>query len=429
MLGRCKLKLRFRKKSRAEWLTLFVLVMPFLFFLLMDILHFPSLVKYTIDVGWVCLLTLLVYKRRRLPNMQSAGLFKIAGAFFLLTLIGFLYNYYSGLYYLWGMRNNLRFFVFFFACVFFLNTQSVENYMKFFEKLFWINLPVVLYQFFVLGKEQDLLGGIFGVGRGCNGYTNIFLLIIVTRSVLRYLNGEEKLFMCLLKSAVAMMIAALSELKMFFIELVLVVAMTMILTRFSFRKLWISCAIVLGIVGGIRLLAYVFPLYEGWFTIERIWRAATNKAGYTSSNDINRLTVVSFALNRFLPTGLNKLFGLGLGNCDFAAFDFLTTPFYRQYGRLNYVWFSSAFLILETGLVGLMTYCSFFVYLYFAAGKRKREKKAPTVYCQMAQILSAMCLVLVVYNGSLRTEAAFMMYFVLSLPFLPWERAHGKSNQ
>ena len=171
-------------------------------------------------------------------------------------------------------------------------------------------------------------------------------------------------------------------------------------------------------------------MYDDWFSLERIWKSATSSAGYTSSNDINRLTVVSFALNRFLPNNIDKLFGLGLGNCDYASFDFLTTPFYRQFGRLNYVWFSSAFLILETGLVGIIIYCVFFGYLYFAAGKRNRERKAPVVYCQMAQILSVMCLVLVVYNGSLRTEAAFMMYFVLSLPFLPWEvRADKEMNK
>lgn len=426
--GICGLKLKFRRKGQAEWMTLFVLVMPFFFFLLMDVMHFPPIVKYVVDIGWLFLLFALLRKQRNLPNVQSIRLFQIAGAFFALTLVGFLFNYISGFYYLWGMRNNVRFFVFFFACICFLNERSVENYLTFFDKVFWINVPVVLYQYFVMGKEQDHLGGIFGVGKGCNGYANIFLLIIVTYSILRYIYAKEKLILCLLKCAVAMVIAALSELKMFYIELVLVVVLAMLLTRFSFRKLWITIAIALGILAGIRLLIYIFPMYDDWFTLERIWESATSKSGYTSSNDINRMTAISFALNRFLPTKIDKLFGLGLGNCDFASFDFLISPFYRQYGRLNYAWFSSAFLILETGLIGLTIYCAFFAYLYFAAGKRSKEKKAPAVYCQMGQILSAICLVLVFYNGSLRTEAAFMMYFVLSLPFLPWEKAHEQIN-
>lgn len=422
------MKLRFRKKSQAEWTTLFVLVMPFCFFLLMHFMHLPSLVKYTVDIGWIFLLFLLLLKQRSLPNVQAIKLFQIVGAFFAFSLVGLIFHYISGIYYLWGMRNNVRFYVFFFACICFLNYRSIEHYMKFFDKLFWLNMPVVLYQYFVMGKEQDHLGGIFGVGKGCNGYTNIFLLIIVTLSILRYLYSEEKLTPCLSKCGLSMMIAALSELKMFFIELVLVVVLAMMLTRFSFKKLWITIAIGLGILAGIQLLIYIFPTYDDWFTLEKIWKSATSKSGYTSSNDINRMTAVSFALNRFLPTTIDKLFGLGLGNCDFASFDFLITPFYRQYGSLNYVWFSSAFLVLETGLVGLVLYGVFFVYLYFAAGKRNQEGRAPVIYCQLAQIMSMICLVLIVYNGSLRTEAAFMMYFVLALPFLSWETEQRKNT-
>lgn len=416
------MKLRFRKKSQAEWVTLFVLVMPFCFFLLTQLLHLPTLLKYTIDIGWIFLLALLVLKQRRLPNIQAIELLQVVGAFYICSLIGFGFHYISGAYYLWGLRNNIRFFVFFFACICFLNNRSIEHCFAFLNKVYWINVPVVLYQYLVMGKGQDNLGGIFGVGRGCNGYTNIFLLIVVTFSVLRYLHYEEKLSECLVKCAVAMMIAALSELKMFFLELVLVALMAMVLTRFSFRKLLISVAIAAGIIAGIRLLVYVFPMYDDFFTMEGILKVTASKRGYASSNDISRMTAVSFALDRFLPTRMDKLFGLGLGNCDFASFDFLITPFYRQYGNLNYMWFSSAFLVLETGLVGLALYGAFFVYLFFAAGKRKQEGSAPDIYCQLAQIMSVICLVLIVYNGSLRTEAAFMMYFVLAVPFIPWDK-------
>ena len=417
--------IKIRKKKQPEWITLFVLVMPFLFFLLMECMYFPSLVKYVIDIGWLLLMFYLLRVKRKLPNAQAVGLLRISGAFFALSFVGFLFHYISGWYYLWGIRNNIRFFVFFFACICFIKEHSVEKYLKFFEQLFWINVPAILFQYFVLGKDQDHLGGIFGTERGCNGYTNIFLLIIVTYTILRYMHAEEKLFPCLLKCAVAMIIAALSELKMFYIEMVAVIALAMIVTKFSFRKVLITLAIVVGILAGIRLLIYVFPMYDDWFSLEKIWKSAASNTGYTSSNDINRITAVSFALKRFLPTNMDKLFGLGMGNCDYASFDFLITPFYRQYGRLNYTWFSSAFLVLETGLVGLVIYCWFFVALFFAAGKRNQERQAPVVYCKMAQILSLMCLVLVVYNSSLRTEAAFMMYFILALPFLPW-KTEGK---
>lgn len=419
------MKLRFRRKSQAEWVALFVMVMPFCFFLLTQLLHLPTSIKYTIDIGWIFLLFLLVLKKRSLPNAQAIKLFHIVGAFFICSLCGIAFHYISGIYYLWGIRNSIRFFVFFFACICFLSSKSVDHYFVFFNKLYWINVPVVLYQYLVMGKEQDNLGGIFGVGRGCNGYTNIFLLIVITLSILRYMHFKEKLMICLAKCVIAMLIAALSELKMFFFELLIVATAAMLLTRFSFRKLLIGITIAAGIFIGVRLLIYIFPMYDDFFTKEGILKLITSKKGYTSSNDISRLTAIPVALNRFLSTNIDKLFGLGLGNCDFASFDFLITPFYRQYGNLNYVWFSSAFLVLETGLVGLILYDAFFVYLFFAAGKRNQEGSAPVIYCQLARIMSLICLVLIFYNASLRTEAAFMMYFVLAVPFMPWEKQKG----
>ena len=137
------------------------------------------------------------------------------------------------------------------------------------------------------------------------------------------------------------------------------------------------------------------------------------------SNDMNRLTAFSISLNRFLLKGSEKLFGLGLGNCDYStAFTFLATPFYLQNRLLHYTWFSSAFLLLETGIVGLCLYLLFFVAVFINAGKRGRTGKANIVYCQMAQIMSIIGCLMVIYNSSLRIEAAYMLFFVLAVPFV-----------
>lgn len=40
------------------------------------------------------------------------------------------------------------------------------------------------------------------------------------------------------------------------------------------------------------------------------------------------------------------------------------------------------------------------------------------LYCQMGKIMAVMSVIMIFYNGALRTEAGYMMYFVLSLPFI-----------
>lgn len=417
------MKIKFRRKSQAEWLVLFVWVMPFAFFLLMNILRLPSLVKYTVDIGWIALLISMIRSRINLPNIQAKTLGIIAGVFFFMTLIGFLLNYQSLLYYFWGLRNNARFFVFFFACICFLSGQSIEAYLRFFDGLFWLNLPAVLYQYFVLGKTQDYLGGIFGIEKGCNGYMNIFLVIIVTKSILYYMYQKENLTQCLVKVAVALMIAVLSELRIFFLEFVIIVILATVITKFSYRKLWVLIGAMVGVLVAVQMFTALFPEFSGWFSLESIWKTASSKSGYTGRNDLNRMTAVSIVLNRFLPSGLDKLFGLGLGNCDYASFDFLITPFYRAYKNLNYSWFSTAFLVLETGVAGLSLYIAFFVAIYFFANKRKKIAQGNLIYCQLAQIMAVLSVSIIIYNSSMRTEAAYMMYFILSLPFIRNEKA------
>lgn len=420
------MNIRLQRKSVWEWLVLFVLAMPFALAFFTELLGLPSALKYTVDIGWAVLLLGLLANRIRLPDRSAAGLLMLAFLFFALTPIGVLTHFQSPLYYLWGLRNNLRFFVFFFACICFLREERAAQCLGLLDLLLWINLPLVLYQFFTLDKEGiyfgDYLGGIFGMQVGCNGYMNIFLMIVVARSVLRYMNHQESLLRCGINCVIALLIAAISELKIFFLEFAAIVALASLITRFSFRKLWIILGGILGMLVAIRMIYVLFPAFDGWFRLDRIWDTITSEKGYTGYNDMNRMTAVSMSLDRFLLSPWEKLFGLGMGNCDHANFDFLVTPFYRANNKLNYSWFSSAMLVLETGLAGLVLYVLFFVVLYFAAHGRQRRKQADLLHCQLARIMALMCLVLILYNNSLRMESAYMIFFILSLPFLGRER-------
>ena len=402
--------------------------MPFAFSLLIDFLQLPSLIKYTLDVAWIGLLFFWFRLRMGMPNIHVKKLAAIVGTFFLLALFGFLLNYQSVLFFLWGIRNNFRFYIFFFSCICFLRERSIDYYLKFFDVMFWLNIPVLIFQYFVLGKSGDYLGGIFGTERGCNGYINIFLVIVVTKTLLLYMSNQENFRATLLKLAAALLVAALCELKVFFLELIIIIFFSTFLTRFSFRKMWIILGASLGIAMALQVLALIFPEFSGWFNPENIWKIATSKRGYTSNNDMNRLTAVSIALDRFLPSGIDKIFGLGLGNCDYASFDFLVSPFYKAYWRLNYTWFSTSFLVLETGIAGLGVYIYFFVALYFGANRIRKSETGNVLRCQMAQILAVISIFIVIYNSSMRTESAYMMYFILSLPFIRKEHSEINSD-
>lgn len=425
------MKISIGRKTQSEWLVLFVLTMPFLFFVLMDMFHLPSAVKYLIDIAWVALLVFLVVGRQKLPSREIKKVYFGIGSFVAITALVYILEYQSIVYYLWGMRNNFRYYVFLAACVMFLTVKSATAYFHLMDKLFFVNVLLSLFQFFVLRVRQDYLGGIFGTEKGCNGYTNIFLMVVLGWHILNYLNGKESFKACAARCFSGLLIAALAELKVFFVEFALIVVLASVFTRYSSKKLWIIAVASLAMLIGLEIINRLFPHFANWFSTQRILDMLSSTKGYTNQNDMNRLTFFSISMDRYLDTWPRKLFGLGLGNCDYAAgFDFLTTPFHTVNRALNYTWFSSAFMLLETGVVGLGLYILVFVQVYFGARQREKKGQADPTFCQLARIMAVMCPILVIYNSSLRTEAGYMVYFVLALPFLKKDGRYavGKSR-
>ena len=166
------------------------------------------------------------------------------------------------------------------------------------------------------------------------------------------------------------------------------------------------------------LLTVVFPDFEGFFSLDWFVEAGGSDKGYTSSGDLNRLNAIAKINELWLKTPWQRLFGLGLGNCDTSSFEIVNTPFFKAYGDMHYTWLSYAFMYLECGWIGLIFYYGFFMLVYL--GARRIEKRSDGIvktYCRMSRILAIMCMIIAVYNSSLRTEAGYMMFFALSVPF------------
>lgn len=413
------MKLRIKKRSQAEWLIMYIFILPFAFSFLMDMLFFPAFIRYTIDLALVLLLLIMYINKRTLEDSNVTGIMLVVVVFILVTIVGLVLEYQSIIYYLWGMRNNIRFYLFFLLCTIVMKRDDADFCMKLMDSLFYVNAIVALYQGFILNEHQDRIGGIFGTSKGCNGYINIYFIIIVAWHMLRYMNAKETFSKCMSRCGLALVVAAISELKMFFLEFIIITILATFMTKFSIRKCWAIIAAVVSVVVGIEIVTIIFPNYVGWFNLPTIIESAVSNGGYTYTNDFNRLTAITMSWNKFLKTWPQKLFGLGLGNCDYSSnFDFLTTPFYRQNKHFNYVWFSSSFMLLETGLVGLLVYIFFFIQVYKAANTVEKNDAQSQIYCQIAKIMALMAPVLIIYNGSMRMECAYMFYFVLALPFI-----------
>lgn len=406
------------KKRSQPWFFMGVLiVMPFALGLLNELMGLPYGVRYIMDLAWLILLAMLVVFRRKTRLADSKPIVVWISMFWLMTLAVFPVQMQSPLYYLWGLRNNFRFYVAFFAFVAFLLPADIDDYIKLFDELFWVDIAVCIFQFFVLNVKNDDMGGMFSATGG-NSFNNIFLLIILTKSTVFSIEGKENVWLCALKYLLTMLVAAMSELKFLFIEAIIVLVLAVLFTNFTWRKLLLIVGGGAALAVGIVALNAVFPFWGQWFSLEWFIKTATSDVGYTGSGDLNRLTAIPRINELWLKNGLQRIFGMGLGNCDTASFAIVNTPFFLQYGDLHYTWLSYAMIYLETGWIGLAFYYGFFVLVYLGVRKiEKRSEGLTQTYCRMGRILAIMCMIIAVYNASLRTEAGYMMFFALAVPF------------
>lgn len=397
-------------------MMLFIFFFPAAQAFLTELLPIPDAIKFLCD-GFLVLLLLKLFSQRftKIDN-YSMPFVVIVGLFFFITLVGYLFNYQSVFYYLWGLRNNIRMFVAFFAFAYLADWEDAKGWIKALDVLFVINFAVVILQYFS-GYGQDYIGGIFGTSKGCNGSLLIFLCIVFAKTILSFMRGEEKMSKCIFVSVASLLVSTLSELKMFFILFILILFMASFMTAHSIKKtLFFAFGAVLVVLFG-TLLTVLYRDFTDFLSFDSLIKALTD-TGYATDEDIGRFTALPVISQRFLPGFFRKLFGLGLGNCDSSSLSMFNTPFFESHQTVHYSYFSYAFLFLETGFVGLALYASFFVASFFVSRKLKKLEMADEFACQMSIILSVISLILLVYNSSLRMEIGFMLFFVLALPII-----------
>ena len=179
-----------KKMNLAEALSFLVFIFPILLPTFLQFFNVPGIAKYIVDV-FVLVLFFILLINRRLCIQQQVLPFLILFLVFLLTcFVVYVFKFQSVFYFLWGCRNNFRFYIAFLSYILFLESDDSAQMLKFIDVLFWINAILSAYQHFVLGYSQDFLGGIFGVEKGCNSSTLIFFSIFISKSLLMYMQGK-----------------------------------------------------------------------------------------------------------------------------------------------------------------------------------------------------------------------------------------------
>ncbi len=399
----------------------------------------PSMFNYLSDV--VLIIILMAFFRQSFGKVTGIPrtMLLCGSVLLVVSLVSYAINLYSPLQYLWGFRNNFRFILFAIMCAVYLQKQDIDTIMDILYGFFLTNILVVSYQFFFLPHTRvsfgDFISGLFSNGsvRGGNGSLNWLMCIVCTYQTVKFLNEGKNTKRLMLCWAGALYMAALAEIKLLFIQLVIICALAVVICKKSWRSLVFTLAAILSILLGIQLLYIAFPEFDQFFRWETMLSYVTHQEGYAgkgSAAGLDRLTAIPYVLKNFLPNWSEKLFGIGLGNADYSSYSFLVSSFYRANSWTGYIFFSSSFITVELGIIGFAVYLMWFL---------NDIRKAVTVSVQtdqeksakdMAAIIGLIAIMTIFSNQTMKLEAsAYMVNCVLTFPFILAKTVPGQAGK
>lgn len=301
-----------------------------------------------------------------------------------------------------------------------LNVKRFEELYKFVRFLLYINIPVMFVQFVFLGLRQDVLGGLFGNNQGVNSIQNLLCIFLFTVSLVKYLHKQIIIHQLLIDTFVIIFITVLAEINYLLIELIIVSVISILFCRskkttFNIRKIIL---VVIGTATGlvaVSLFLKYNPDRAFLFNVENILEYIGFNEGSTGVYRISRVKVFSQLGDAFFKDNFSLwLCGYGLGNCSTHS------SFYLLNSNLQYTYFSTSMVFLQTGLIGIVVTISNYIQMIIICIKNRRlEFRIYKEWNDISLPMTIILLLLFFYNGSSRD--IYTAYFVgtfLALPLI-----------
>ena len=410
--------MQLKYKSIAFFLIGYMLLIE----IFISIFHLPRNIRFVIDVVALILIFLGFQKiSYALSEKGYRWYFGYIILFIVSTILGSFFRMVPIGQVLWAIRNNYLYILFGIIVIYLMDTHDVDRVFEFCLKLQVLNVIMGIYEYYILNVHNDYLGGIFGVDQGCNANLNGYMMIISAYAINKYLVKKMSIAKTIWVIGSCTFMAALSELKMFYVEVVLIVVCSVLLNRKSIKGFMMLAGGFLGLIIGIQVLSVVNPK-----SVEDLI-SITNMIDYNTRSDygagdirITRLGSTNLINKWFFKDDMSlKLFGMGLGACeDSTSFTFCNSQFATQYRSLGYRNLTMSMNYLETGYIGVICFALIFIFLFLIATKMKNEMSE---YKEMASVSQVICIMSVLnfwYSSAIRMNIAYLTFFSIMSVFI-----------
>lgn len=396
-----------------------ILIISTCLLFLTSVIGLPNSVAYISDVLNILVLFLALRKvrwRLHIPMITRAPLYCII-LFFLICSVSAVVHGVSGVLYLWGIRNVFRYIIFSIAVICLISLEDILKFLKVIVGVYWINVFVCLIQFFVYGYRGDYVGGIFGIVQGCNGVLSLFINFVLAYTLSQYLFKKIS-FINLVATVISyFVIVALSETKGNFIFFVLIIASEVVITKKNLKTFTIVFGSVFMIIFGLQILSYFFP-----GSTDILLNSETANR-YMNADFYGRVTFTRNAIfdvaNEyfFKEDWLLSIIGYGMGACEYSSY--FTSDFFRMYGDMHYRNYGMAMILLETGYLGLGTYCIIFFALFLFVQRTKKIVSEELKHILLtAQTYILFALSFTYYGYTMLADAGYFAWFIMTIPFI-----------
>ena len=382
---------------------------------LIQLLHFPEVIRYVLDVNAIFLVFIALPKVKNMLNDKVFKKYIIYLFLFMgITIAVSIIRRTPFGQVVWAARNNYIYIFFMLVCSYTIREKDYNRIMNNVVSLQVFNFLCVLYEYFILNKMGDFAGGMFGVEHGCNGFLNVYLVVINAYVFTAYANKRSSLLRVAWIALSSVGIAAISELKFFFIELAVIVVHSLSLSRLSVKSTLMVISAIVAIFIGLEILSVVSPWsVEVLQDFDQTTHYATNSYNSTL---ITRGTPFSDVNKHFFGDNIfYKLFGYGFGACeDSETFSWANSNFATAYRSMRYRNLTTSDRYLETGYIGFIALILVFALLFYIAQKQKKENPNIRYAYAFSQTVSVLVIINFWYNCTIRTNIAYLTFFALS---------------
>lgn len=314
---------------------------------------------------------------------------------------------------LWGVKNFIRYFLLAYAVLGRYRNLRVDNFKKLIYNLFFLNILAVIFDYST-NRVGDAMGGIF-LG---NGDLAIFLVISLLFFSSDYMLGKKNVCSLIGAYVVSFSIAMLAEIKFLYFMIPLCLCLSYVFVR----KMTVLNVLLFSIVCFFwtPTLKYALSFYYDQNYIENIFDEDERDEylegdGYNlgmADVGFNRNTCVEKAQILFLKDMQTSLVGYGIGSASNSST--FGTWIAEKYRFTAYFFFTSSFVLIETGWIGYILFLSIYLFimlrfLYFYFKARDAHAK---YWAAIGTMMGIMTFMFIWYNS-----APYVDYY---LPFMLW---------